>query len=119
MLNTKVVDTHGDCTLAANQFTLVAGTYDIFAHAPAYNSLQHQLRLANITDTTFVYGTSEYDLGNAVTRAFLSSFVVLTASKTFELQHNVGNTQAAFGFGVAGNLGAYELYAEVRIRRIA
>src|SRR5687768_2319629 len=50
-LNTEKLD-EITSTLASNQFTLPAGTYNIVASAPAFFVSRHQTRLRNITDGT-------------------------------------------------------------------
>lgn len=118
-LNTKVTDTGGICTLAANQFTLPAGTYRILASAPAYDVKRHQTRLYNVTDSAVtLLGTSEYllDTVGGQTRSIIAGIFTIAASKVFEFQHQCEVTTASNGFGVASNF-TTEVYAEVEIWR--
>lgn len=117
-LNTEVYDTNGDCSLAASQFTLAAGEYEIEASAPAYNSSLHQIRLNNTTDGTFVYGTSEFNIVNAQTRSFVKTRVQISGAKVYQIEHRVNNSQLTNGYGVNNNFGGTEVYTEVRVRRL-
>lgn len=89
-LNTEF-DPSGIVTVAANQFTLAAGTYYLKALLPAFRVANHVGRLQNITDgTTTIVGTSEY-AGNAATsaqsRTVIEGTFTIAGAKTFELQH--------------------------------
>lgn len=118
-LNTEVVDEIGS-TLAANQFTLPAGTYEIEASAPSWRVDANKLRLRNITDgTTALVGGSYYSGGGDVgTHSELRGRITIASTKTFELQHRCALTSATFGFGVGTDVGEVEVYAEVWIERI-
>ena len=118
-LNTEVVDTHNDCTLASNQFDLVAGTYLIIVNAPAYDSSYHQARLANIDDTTYTYGTSEFNVTNCQSFSRIILHVTIAATKTYEVQHRVNTSEATIGYGVPNSFGGTEVYTQVVIIRIA
>ncbi len=120
VLNTEVTDTDNICTLAANQFTLPAGTYVIHATAPAYKVDSHKAQLQNITDasTTIVGTTEQTASGDGVTTvSFVRGLFTIAAQKTFELQHACTNTVANEGFGRRSNL-AVEVYSEVEIWRL-
>lgn len=114
-LNTEITDTDGIVSVAANQFTLAAGTYIIRASAPAYlSNSRHGTRMRNITDgTTDLFGTSEFSF-NDQTRSFIAGKLILTASKTFELQHQTAITSVTYGLGVETNM-QVETYAMVEI----
>lgn len=62
-INTEEADTHGIMSIAANQITLIAGTYYCDIAAPAYAVGRHKARLYNITGAaTLVVGTSAFSL---------------------------------------------------------
>jgi hypothetical protein len=120
-INTEVVDTGNNCTLSSNQFTLAAGTYVIYAVAPAYEVQFHQARLQNTTDaTTTLTGTSMItNTGSATTTlSVVSGSFTIATSKTFELQHRCSTTQATNGFGRAASFGT-EVYASVMLTKVA
>lgn len=121
-INTEDVDTGGDCSVAANQITLAAGTYEVIGHCGAVSPADaHKCRLQNITDgTTTVLGSSEFAPSTAgtvvVTRSFLEGRFTIAAQKVFELQHYVKAT--ALG-GNAATFGDSEIYSVVRFRKVA
>jgi len=119
-LNTEVADSNGDCTLSSNQFTLRTGTYELTASAPAYNVAFHQIRLANITNSTYVYGTTEYcaDVNQYTRSHVMARFEVVAETEKFEIQHRSSATQATYGFGAAASFGGGEVYTQVFIRRV-
>lgn len=119
-LNTEVTDTGGMCSLASNQFTLDAGTYEIEASAPAGAVNRHQIRLQNITDTTTDgTGTSEFNAAASAiqTRSHLRVRITIASAKAFEIQHQCETTSATNGFGVPGSFGT-EVFTTVFIRRV-
>lgn len=124
VINTEVVDTGSICTLASNQFTLPAGTYEIDASAPAIQVAGHMIRLQNITDaTTVAYGSTEYsNTGGAYAqnRSTIAGYrFTIAGSKTFELQHRCTTTLATTGMGRPANVGVNEIYSRVVLRKIA
>lgn len=121
-LNTEVVDTGSNCSLASNQFTLTAGTYRIRAWAPGCQVGRHQIRLRNITDsTTTVTGKSSFTAAtgnNDQSDAYLCGRFTISSSKTFEIQHQSELTAASVGFGVANSF-TTEVYTHVEIEKEA
>jgi hypothetical protein len=121
VLNTKVSDDGGHCSLAADQFTLAAGTYRISASAPAYDVNRHQAVLYNITAAAItLVGTSEYSqaLDNATTRSIISGQFTIAAPTVFEIRHRGRDTRATYGFGVEGNF-TTEVYTVVELWKVA
>lgn len=119
-LNTEE-DEFGIVSLSANQFTLQAGTYRIFAKAPAYKVNSHKAKLRNVTDSSdVILGTSEAaeTSGNVQNSSIISGLLTLTAAKTFEIQHRCSNTQATSGYGLACNFGDSEVYTIVEIEKL-
>ncbi len=119
-LNTKVVDEIG-ITLAANQFTLPAGTYRFSAACPAHDVYRQQGRLRNITDNkTILDGESSFTSAvDAILGASrLEGQFTIAAPKTFELQHQCQTTKPTQGFGIAVNFDV-EVYAWIRLEKVA
>ena len=116
-LNTVVTNTITGASLAANAVTLPAGTYRIFASAPAANSSSHRVRLLNTTDAAVaLFGTSEYAAASTIqTSSIIEGRIVIAAAKTFNLQHFIGTAQATFGLGVAVSDTFIEVYATLMI----
>ena len=114
-------------SLSSNQFTLTPGKYTIEASAPAHQVRYHQTKIRNITDSSdAIIGSSEWaeevdgvgDAVNGYTRSLLDGEVIITSSKTFELQHRGDRTQITNGFGIAASFGVGEVYAQVKITKL-
>lgn len=121
-LQTTQADSDALVSLAANQFTLQPGRWEVNISAPAYQVARHQTRLQNITDgTTTLLGTSERaNSAHFVSRrSYIVGFIFIGAAtpKTFEVQHQCSLTRATDGFGVAANL-ANEVYTQCQFRRL-
>lgn len=117
VINTEVYDPLGLCSIASNQFTLLAGKYYIEWSAPAVLVDAHQSFLYNVTDTAEVKrGTSEYASSTdlAASRSFGNAVVTITASKAFEIRHRCVTSRATNGGGSPANFGT-EVYTIVRI----
>lgn len=123
VLNTKVSDTHSIATLASNQVTLPAGTYECRASAPCFAVNRNRLALYNVTDSTYtLLGSSGY--ADAANSGYWTSFVrgrfTIAASKTFSLRHFCQAVKAVNGLGVESNSGyGVEVYAEVEFWKVA
>ncbi len=120
-LNTETIDDGNHCVLTSNQFALNAGTYEIWASAPAFQVNQHQARLQNITDTvTTLVGTTEYSnvAGYGMSASIIVGRFVIASSKTFEIQHQGAGTVATQGFGLPANF-TTEIYTQVFMRKVS
>lgn len=121
-INTEDTDTGGLCTLAANQFTLAAGTYTLDGWASFYKSNRAQIKIRNATDASDVLvGSSEYsDSPNAVVvKSRVQGRFTIAAGKALELQYQVGSAFASQGLGVACNFGISEVYAVIVLNKVA
>jgi hypothetical protein len=106
-LNTEVQDTNSKATLASNQVTLAAGTWDIRVSAPAYASSVHAIVLRNDTSgTVLLFGWNEdaSSTDTSVTRAWASGRLTLAASQALSIRHYISVGVASFGLGVALNV---------------
>lgn len=124
VLNTEVFDVGSIVSIAANQFTLAAGTYFISGWAEAYGVDNHQTKIANITDTSdAIIGSGEWSNLDASHTASNKSFVVgrvtIAGAKVFELQHRCATTNANLGLGIPGNFGVVEVYSSVELYKEA
>ncbi len=115
-LNSERLDTLNRCTLTSSQFTLLAGVYDVYGWATAYQVSRHQTRLFDV-DLSHVpaSGSSEVAATTVQTASRLYTRETLTASKTYQLEHRCESTYATYGLGVAANFGEWEVYAEIII----
>lgn len=110
----------GFVSLSSNQFTLQPGKYEIVASAPAYQVVEHKIKLRNITDSEdSSLGTNARSgsASDAVTRSELNSIITITSSKTFEIQHRCTSTFATSGFGSSIGI-SDEVYTQVSIKKV-
>jgi hypothetical protein len=119
-LNT-IVDSTGIVTsLSANQFTLPAGTYSIYALGVAVFCNGHKIRIRNITDgVTSLIGSSEFSQNTSMavnTSSTINGEIVITSPKVFELQHYTATSGGSFGQTTAS--GESEIFAQVKITKI-
>lgn len=128
VLNTEVLDTNNDCSLASNQITLSAGTYDCICRQSLVQCGRGKGRLRNVTDSsTVLVGTSEYsaetESGGHATIQSVTSLIVgrftIGASKALEVQYQVGSGRATNGLGVASNYAEVEVYTTIELWRVS
>ena len=112
-LNTEIADPDGIVSIASNQFTLGAGSYLIRWACPSYGSGDTQARLYNITDAS-VGGISMCNYWPGEGFSTGSTRVVISGSKTFEIQHRCQSTSSTNGYGAAATFGT-EQYTIVEI----
>jgi len=121
-LNTTLTNEISGASISSSVITLPAGTYFLQATAPAYKTNSNNLRWYNISDSTQVaQGANNYagTTNEIAATAVLNCSFTIAASKTFELQHYGAVTQSTNGFGVSGNLGLTEIYAQLTIIKVA
>lgn len=121
-LNTKSVDTAAICTLASNEFTLPAGSYEIIAAVTMFAATYAALRLYNVTDAAMVLQSPNqyvYQSASNSGEVGIRGRFSITAAKTFRLETQVGNS-STWGQGLANDfVGTGEIYAQVLIRKVA
>jgi len=109
-------------SLAANQFTLPAGTYKILGVAPAYAVDNHKALLYNVSDASNeILGSSTYGSNSDLVQAssIIEGVFTIANTKIFEIRHRCTTTRATNGFGLACSLGVGEVYTQVEIIKIA
>lgn len=119
-LNTEHADTGNHASLAADQITLAAGTYECYIRVPAYAVGRHQARLRNKTDAvTTLVGASAVTVSSATDQAdsIITGRFTIAASKAFEVQQQVASNQAN-GLGTASNFGETEVYTVARFWKV-
>jgi hypothetical protein len=122
VLNTTVVNTITDCSIASSVITLPAGTYVVEASAPAVKVNGHKTRLQNTTaGTTVQLGSSMYtdSAVSVATRSELQAYFTLATSSTIELQHRFESTKATNGLGAFCSFGDSEIYSQIYITKVA
>jgi hypothetical protein len=120
---TEITDVSGLVSVASSQFTPVAGTFLIFASAPAYYVDTHQLRLRNATaGTTSLLGSTEHagDTDTVQTRSTLVGIFTANGSDAYELQHYTEQAKTDSGLGRGDhNTGEGNVFAQIVLVRIS
>jgi len=128
-LNTVVTNEITGASLASNQITLPAGTYEFEASCPHYASSttdrggSNSAYLYNVSDSTEIErGQSGYIYTNVgVSTTHVSKVCgkfTLGAEKDIELRQYLSNVGGAWDFGNASSNGVTEVYAEIRIWKV-
>ena len=107
----------------ATRFTLEPGKYEIEAQSVGYAVNSHQAKLYNITDSNdSIIGTGEQSRTTDAhgTWSKIEGTLIITNSKTFEIQHRCSTTNGATsGRGAAVNFSINEVYTICKIRKIS
>lgn len=118
-LNTVQRNTIVGASLAANQITLPAGTYQIDGYGIC---LANKIRtyLYNVTDSAnAVLGASiSNNNANDAELAAINGVFTIAATKVFEVRHELGSASTAIALGSPANLTGNEIYAVIKIRRL-
>ncbi len=118
-LNTVVSNTITGASLASNQITLPAGTYKIYAQAPAFVTDQHRLRLVNVTDSTVtLLGTTAYVTTSSANFSVVIGKFTITSTKVFNLTHYTQTARATNGLGTLVNDTFAEVYTSAIITKV-
>jgi hypothetical protein len=119
-LNTEV-DPDSIVSISSNQFTPIAGTYMIWAEAPANEVTYNRIRLYNVTDTSVVKeGLNAYANTSNPTTTIATLFYVFTANGTdaYRIDHYTTSAKATTGLGAAVSDGSAETYTQVALLRL-
>jgi hypothetical protein len=122
-LNTASTNEITGASLASNQITLPAGTYDIEASCPGIALNTQKAQIYNTTDAaTTLIGESSYadSAANHAIRCNVRGRFTLAGTKVLELRHYGQTSKATNGLGIANSItGFVEVYADVRIWKVA
>ena len=122
-LNTSVTNEITSASLASNQITLPAGTYQIFAVCVFEADGIIKARFRNVSDNTTVCASMNGLGGSAAVpigqNLPLYTRMTIASSKVFELQYRVTASIGSTGLGRASNFGESEIYSNVLIWKIA
>jgi hypothetical protein len=124
-LNTTATNEITGASLSSNQITLPSGTYYIDAILNAGGVNNHKAKLRNTSDSSdTILGTSEYSASDSggpliTTHSFVKGRFTIAAEKTFELQHRCATTRSDAGYGYKSEFGVVEVYADVKIWKVA
>lgn len=120
-LTIEVTDTGSFVTLAANQPTLLAGTYRAVWRVLGYKVAGFQSWLYNSTDAVVIQLGSvskSAAADDSVAWSHGSAYFTLAATKTLELQAACNATEATDGFGPAASLGVGEVYSSIEFFKV-
>jgi len=123
---TRTLNTIDDPTgfvtsLASSQFILSAGEYYIDAFAPASMVGSLRAKIRNITDSTdSLLSESTYisPVSNITGTSVIQGRIVISSSKTFELQQRCSTTRATDGLGVGTGFGELEVFSRIKITKV-
>lgn len=123
-LNTVATNTIPGASLATNQITLPAGTYDFDISAPAYAGDAHRVQLYNVTDSVVTqYGTNESSAASSQvvsTRSIALGRMTIAAPKVFKVRHYIAGALANEGLGRAASDSAPNaIFTEARFWKVA
>jgi hypothetical protein len=125
VVNTEVVDTGANCSIASSVIALAAGTYEFFAVQQLVAPNRVTLRLRNTSDgvNTLVGMAAVLEPDPSYTQslaAFLRGRFTIAAAKNFELQYYCTNAQATTGLGTPNAAGGLtEVYLDIYMRKVA
>jgi hypothetical protein len=111
----------GDTTFASlsqNQITLVPGSYDIEANAPAYLDGFHKAVLVNIQTSEIVLigsNARSHNISGGMDPSRILGALTINESTTFVIKHRCSTAMNTIGFGVATSFGVEEVYTQVKI----
>lgn len=122
VLNATQKNTISGASLASNQVTLPAGTYEIIARAPIYAGGDgHQAYLYNITDSADAIlgtvGRSGNGVGN-FSHSFIEGQITISAAKVFEVRHVV-ESGGGDALGAGYNSGKTNIYTVFKATKIS
>jgi len=106
---------------STDTFTLTAGTYKIYAIAPAYSVNRHKAVLYNVTDAAIeILGqsTSAHEASAVTTNSVIKGMFTIAETKSFQIQHRCTVGAGTAGFGLESSSGEKEVYTTVYIRKL-
>lgn len=121
-LNTVEINEISGASLSSNTITLPAGSYEVWARAPATSAGSASLRLYNTADSAYtIVGSSTWCSSGVSGQvdSFVSGKFTIAATKTFQLKHYIGTALGTFGLGNSSGSGVTEVYAEAIFRKVA
>ena len=105
-------------SLAQNQITLGAGTYEIEASTPAYLDGFHKSVLVNAQTNEFVLigsNARSHNVSGGMEPSKIMGAITITEPTTFVIKHRCATAMPNIGFGAATSFGVDEVYTQVKI----
>lgn len=122
VLNTTLTNEISSATLTSNVISLPAGTYWVDAHSVVNLGNESQMRFRDTTSNTTLARACGVRSGasDGTTGAMrLSGRFTLSGTKNVELQMWVATGTSGNGLGYAASSGDVEMYADVKVWKIA
>lgn len=105
---------HNFCSVANNQIILNPGSYHIVIKGSVHGVLGHKMRLQNITNNyTEIYSLNGYAESSDI--ATIDSFIEISESTIYEVQHICQKTVGDIGFGISIGFNEPDIYCRVSI----
>jgi len=121
-VNTEHYDPDNIVTIASDQFTPIAGDYQIDVSALSYKGGKHRLRLYNVTGTAVVQ-EGEGAIANApysdASAALLTCKFTANGTDAYRIDHYTNAAQASNGLGLNIGDGSSEIYMTITLRKLA
>lgn len=120
-VNTEVYDPDNIVTIAANQFTPIAGDFIITVFAPCHQGDENRLRLYNVTGTASVdegLNTKSSSAGATTSTAVLCTKFTANGTDAYRIDHYTVTVRANDGLGLAVGDGTNEVYMTIRLEKI-
>lgn len=120
VLNTTKINTAG-ASLASNQITLLAGTYQCRIRVPSYSAGVNKGFLYNITDSVYtLIGSNESpNTAGASSNSFIVGQFTISGAKSFSIRHYTAASQSTNGLGNSCSSGQVEVFTEAEFWKVA
>jgi hypothetical protein len=121
-LQTAVAAGISGVTLASNQITVPAGTYEIDAWTTTSDCQNSKSWLHNVTDAAVAVDGSGSFTGTALGQNFVSvikGLITPASTKVYEIRSRSAATKATTGLGNATAMGHNEIYTMIKIMHYA
>jgi hypothetical protein len=102
--------------LKDDEVTIQAGRYILYIKSPACDVLNHQCRLYNITDATYIMGTNSFSANGVMTNSEIYTIINIAGEKKYRVEHICSANSASIGFGKATGFGTDEIYTTFSIQ---
>lgn len=121
-LNTEQSDPDGIVSIASNEFTPIAETFDITVDAIAgASAMRHRIRLFNVTGASVVKEGLSTGSSSNTQRDIATLKARFTANGTdaYRIDHYTSVARGTDGFGLAVSDGSPEKYMEIELETVA
>lgn len=121
-LNTVQLNTISGASLnsGTGEITLPAGTYVASGRAPVGNASGHKARLYNVTGAAvLIVGSSSTTLASGMADSCINGSFVLASTSAVRIEHYIVTAANGNDGGRPSATGASEVYAEIKLEKVA